>query len=401
MPCAPTSNLRVPTSNFPMRPYRPLKKRPRLSLCMIVKNEAATLDKCLSLARPHVDEIVVIDTGSTDGTQEIARRYADVYEEIEWPGSFSQARNYSLDKATGDFILILDGDEWIEDEDSWKLIRKAIEQPDGFLVMLPVRNVLGNGLLESDRFFQERIYRNHPLIRYAGRVHNQIADALQSYQAQHGGRIYNVEAEITHVGYAYETTRKKEKYAPRVALIEQELAEAMDPAMLAYYTFQLAVYRTILEEPEQVLGLTDGLDYSMLTPQNAYYAHQITVEAAFRVGRPGLAAAHGDAMLALSRTEPMGYYLTGTALLMLGKLLEGVLMLAEAGRVNQEHGGQARFRLNMSFVMNRLAEIFEQTGFQQQALLFQKVAESPERAAELGPALLEMLQRELILSEEA
>ena len=96
-------------------PYQ-RKHDARLSLCMIVKNEAETLEKCLRLARPHVDEIVVVDTGSTDGTREIARRYADVYDEIEWPDSFSLARNHSFDLATGDFIMCLDGDEYIEEE---------------------------------------------------------------------------------------------------------------------------------------------------------------------------------------------------------------------------------------------------------------------------------------------
>ena len=100
-----------------------IQQGPTLSLAMIVKNEAEHLEQCLSTARPHVDEIVVVDTGSTDGTQEIAQRYADVFDEIEWPDSFSVARNYSMDKASGDYILILDGDEHIPDEEQWRKLR--------------------------------------------------------------------------------------------------------------------------------------------------------------------------------------------------------------------------------------------------------------------------------------
>ncbi len=392
-----------------MRPYRPLKKvqprvgssAPRLSLCMIVKNEAATLDKCLSLARPHVDEIVVIDTGSTDGTQDIARRYADVYDEIAWPGSFAEARNYSLDKATGTHILILDGDEWIEGEESWALVRAAIRQSDLLVAMLPVRNLLGDGLLDSDRFYQERIYPNHELIRYDGRVHNQIVDRIDAYHRRFGGRPYTVEAEITHVGYSYEAARKKEKYAPRVALMERERDEATDAVTRAYYTFQLAVVLVIMEDYARVLSLARELDFSELTDQNAYYARQIIAEAAFKEGQPGLAAVHGDAMLQLDRNEPVGYFITGLALIMVGHRPEGLVMLAEAGRVNERCGQQARFRLNLSFVLNKLHELFEKMKLPQQALLFKKVADSPDHTRAFGDALLEQLQRELLLGDAA
>ncbi len=398
-----------------MRPYRPLKKAqpkpttparaasdgPRLSLCMIVKNEAKTLDKCLSLARPHVDEIVVLDTGSTDGTQAIAQRYADVYDEIEWPGSFATARNLSLDRATGDFILILDGDEWIERDESWAMIRQAIAQPGFFLGRLAVRNILGTGLVESDLFHQERLYPNHPLIRYSGRIHNQIADSLEAYHARFGGRIYDMEAEVTHVGYSYGAAQKKDKYAPRVALLEQELADAPTPALQVYYAFQLAVFKLVLEDFDGVLALADTLDYGLLTTENAYYAHQIATEAAFRRGRPGVAAAHGDAMLALNRDEPVGYYVTGIALLSLDHPLEGVLMLAEAGRVNGRVGDKARFKLNTAFVLGKLADLFAQMGAERPAAIFRAAAADPATTPAHADALLDQLQSELILSGNA
>ncbi|WP_029933270.1 glycosyltransferase [Rhodothermus marinus] len=116
--------------------------RPLLSLCMIVKNEAEYLETCLKLARPHVDEIVVIDTGSTDGTQDIARRYADVFEEIEWPNSFAAARNYSLDRASGRYILILDGDEYIADPRDWLLLREVLQRSTLTCVRLRIRNLM-------------------------------------------------------------------------------------------------------------------------------------------------------------------------------------------------------------------------------------------------------------------
>jgi glycosyltransferase involved in cell wall biosynthesis len=134
-------------------------KRPLLSLCMIVKNEAEYLETCLRLARPHVDEIVIIDTGSTDGTQEIARRYADVFEEIEWPNSFAAARNYSLERASGEYILILDGDEYIADPRSWALLRQLLIEQRPVAVRLFVRNVLpASEIIAADLLWQERVF---------------------------------------------------------------------------------------------------------------------------------------------------------------------------------------------------------------------------------------------------
>ncbi len=79
-----------------------------LSLCMIVKNEAYFLDECLRSARPYVDQIVVLETGSTDASREIARRHADVVERFDWVDDFSAARNASLALASGEWIPVLE-----------------------------------------------------------------------------------------------------------------------------------------------------------------------------------------------------------------------------------------------------------------------------------------------------
>lgn len=82
-----------------------------ISLCMIVRNEEKVLARCLESVRGCVDEIVIVDTGSSDATKEIAARYTDRIYDFEWIDDFSAARNYAFEQATGDYLLWLDADD--------------------------------------------------------------------------------------------------------------------------------------------------------------------------------------------------------------------------------------------------------------------------------------------------
>ncbi|MGQ9646094.1 MAG: glycosyltransferase [Thermodesulfobacteriota bacterium] len=99
------------------------KGKPKLSLCMIVKNEQENLPKCLRSVRPVVDEMMVVDTGSTDLTKEVAQAFGAKVYEFEWQDSFAEARNYSISKASGAWILVLDADETISPKDYDQLRR--------------------------------------------------------------------------------------------------------------------------------------------------------------------------------------------------------------------------------------------------------------------------------------
>ena len=87
-----------------------------VSLCMIVKNEEDKLATCLDCLKDLVDEMIIVDTGSTDRTKEIAESYGAKVFDFEWTGSFSDARNYSFEQATCDFIYSADADETIDEE---------------------------------------------------------------------------------------------------------------------------------------------------------------------------------------------------------------------------------------------------------------------------------------------
>lgn len=88
-----------------------------ISLCMIVRNEEKSLHRCLSTIASLVDEIVIVDTGSTDKTKEIALSFGAVIYDFEWIDNFSAARNFAFSKATQEYILWLDADDYIKEED--------------------------------------------------------------------------------------------------------------------------------------------------------------------------------------------------------------------------------------------------------------------------------------------
>src|SRR3989344_8298667 len=108
-------------------------QKPLLSLCMIVRDEEKDLESCLKAVKDHVDEIVIVDTGSKDKTVEIAKKFTSKVFHFEWCDDFSAARNESLKHATGDWILVLDADERISKKDLEE-IRKLIKNKneDGY-----------------------------------------------------------------------------------------------------------------------------------------------------------------------------------------------------------------------------------------------------------------------------
>ena len=329
--------------------------QPTLSLCMIVKNEEENLEKCLSLARPHVDEIVVVDTGSTDGTAGIAQRYADVFDEIEWPGSFSVARNHSLELASGEYILILDGDEYIESQEAWKKIRSSLGVLDIAALVLPVKNLLSeNNVVSADMFWQERVLRNHPDIRYHGTVHNQVMESIWAHAEQTGRHIARLDAEIVHTGYSLPEEEMIKKYKTRIDLLKHEYENPRDEVYRAYYAYQLGLIYYIMRKNEEAGELFNTLDYERLTPENAFYTRLLGGQTALRLNDLKSALIHCNEMLRINPNEPVGYYLTGVSLMRSKFFKDGMLMLLQAYHVNEDKDQYIRFVINPKILLEHL-----------------------------------------------
>jgi len=191
-----------------------------LSVCMIVKNEAHQLANILNDCKSFADEIIIVDTGSTDNTKEIARQFtANVYE-IEWRDDFSAARNYSLKQATGKYILILDADDRI-DEFNQILIQRLKDEilPQGERVLLFGIHNVGHHQ-EGGGFYQIRCFPNRSDIYYEGRVHNQPAPSIE----RAGFEATSTNIRIIHTGYAdYSLYMQKRDRALRI--LKKELKE--------------------------------------------------------------------------------------------------------------------------------------------------------------------------------
>ncbi|MCW5941941.1 MAG: glycosyltransferase, partial [Fimbriimonadaceae bacterium] len=183
------------------------RKRPRISLCMIVKDEERVLADCLASAKPWFDEIVVVDTGSTDGTRDIARRYGARLFEFPWTDSFSEARNESLRHATGDWIFWMDADDTLPTESGTAVRESARSAPRdvvGFVV--PVQ-FLDDAPGAGTRVDHVKLFRNLPGLAFEGRIHEQILPALRAS----GGKVARCAALVLHSGYdtSPEGQRKK------------------------------------------------------------------------------------------------------------------------------------------------------------------------------------------------
>lgn len=186
-----------------------------ISLCMIVKNEEKYLDKCLESVKGKVDEIIIVDTGSTDRTIEIAQKHNAIIKHFEWIDDFAAARNCSIGEVNSEYILILDADEYL---DSGTDLQKTLEQENDFYQVL-IKNYQSSGssvIHQSIRLFKAGIG-----LVYKGKLH----EHLNTYGE--GCQYKGSESDILlhHEGYLYEVNKEKGKQERNYGIMVKELKE--------------------------------------------------------------------------------------------------------------------------------------------------------------------------------
>jgi glycosyltransferase involved in cell wall biosynthesis len=178
-----------------------------ITLCMIVKNEEENLKNCLNNVALFVDEIIVVDTGSIDRAKSIALEFTNKVYDFEWGNDFSAARNFSILKATNDWILVLDADEYLSQFNNESISTfigdKSNENKVGRIERI---NILEDGI--GDKRYTERISRlfNKKYFQYEGTIHEQIVSK--------DGTAYNaapIDITAYHIGYTKEAVDKTNK----------------------------------------------------------------------------------------------------------------------------------------------------------------------------------------------
>lgn len=201
-----------------------------VSLCIIARDEEHFIASCINSVRSLVQEIILVDTGSTDKTGELAARMGASVFNYTWQGDFAAARNFGLDRASGQWILVLDADE-IMDPVKPGEFKNLLEDPkiEGYFVK--IRSYLGDGLGAAHDHVV-RLFRNRPEYRFEGSIHEQVAMSIK--RINRGGGIAFSHLLVHHFGYLEENIRAKNKHERNISVIQQALAVNPDDPFLLF-----------------------------------------------------------------------------------------------------------------------------------------------------------------------
>ncbi len=215
-----------------------------LTLSMIVKNEEKYLEGCLKSVQGIVDEILVVDTGSTDKTIEIAAKYNAKIFHYDWVNNFSDARNFALKKSSGDWILYLDADERLN-EGSREKIRELLSKAKSKTAYSCIVNSIDEAGNRPSKMNYVRLFPKKPGIKFEGAAHEQIIISL----LKNGFEIIKTDIEIIHLGYNISKEEIKKKAERNLIL----LLEDYKTKKQSYTAFQIAQSFALLDkEPDAV-----------------------------------------------------------------------------------------------------------------------------------------------------
>ncbi len=208
-----------------------------LSLCLIVKDEQDLLPRFLEAVTGLVDEIVAIDTGSTDDTIDLLRAAGAVVDERPWTGDFAAARNASLALATSEWALVLDPDE-LPPPGFGPALRAVVADDRFGAASVVIRNLLPHGHHRDSTIV--RAFRRDPSVRYVHRIHEDATASVLDMLAAGGHLLGHVAEPVPHLGYLRERAADKDKKTRDRELLERAIREEPDDLYVRFKLLELA-----------------------------------------------------------------------------------------------------------------------------------------------------------------
>ncbi len=251
-----------------------------LSVSMIVKNEEDSIKETLESVKSIADEIIIVDTGSSDNTINICQQYTDKVYQFHWVDDYSIARNYSLDKCSGNWILYIDADEIITNQ-SQQFLKNNLKNIDKSIGML-ITKIINYAFDENNNQYEyigqyPRVFRNisFPLVHFFGKIHEQIAPSLINYNLE----MRDSDIQIIHKGYLKSNLEMNNKVKRNLTILSNHIQEEPTNGYTWYQLgntlYQMKEYNKSIEILENALkckNLSAFLNSNTcLALSNSYY----------------------------------------------------------------------------------------------------------------------------------
>ncbi len=238
-----------------------------ISLCMIVKNEIKYIEDCLKAVAPFVDEIIVVDTGSTDGTLAILEQFDCKVYEFAWCDDYAKARNYSVSKASNDWILFLDADEHITEFDKTAINQFIKKNMSNCIGMISLKSYVGDltntSIDRLPRLFNKKKFQFiRPIHEYLNPTDKNITVAT-----------CDIPIFADHFGYLDSTTTDKDKNNKYIETLTKSLNTKYDPYLekhLAAALFNIKEYDEAIKKCDNVLSQKNAKSFD-------YYSEVVTL----------------------------------------------------------------------------------------------------------------------------
>ena len=327
--------------------------RTGISLCMIVRNEEKYLEACLKSVVGVADELIIVDTGSTDSTVEIARRHGARIITHASENDFSAARNVALESAAGVWILVLDADE--------ELSRESGEKMPGFVETSQadgVEVIVRSEMPETDVLKYEdmgivRLFRNRKEYRYTLPVHEQIRGSIE----KNGGRIERSDLMIVHHGYSKKLVQGAVDRGERNLVILQEaLTRSVDDPYLHYQTGVTLMSMGRKEEAYAEMKSVLLLDYTRMGSAILERLYMKLSQIALERKENDNAVIYARRCLDYNPANGIAMYVAAVGLLSMNKITDGYQMLL---RISENGGSNLRLDIQLEHLIRACKELLK------------------------------------------